>query len=72
MVYIHDEANSRSGEPVSPECDCPTCARYSRSYLHHLFRVKDGLADRLATMHNLRFYTRLLELLRDGPAAGPA
>jgi queuine tRNA-ribosyltransferase len=66
MVYIHDEVNSRAGEPVSPGCDCPTCSRYSRSYLHHLFRVKDGLADRLATMHNLRFYTRLLDLLKDG------
>jgi queuine tRNA-ribosyltransferase len=72
MVYIHDEAHARSGEPVSPECDCPTCARYSRSYLHHLFRVKDGLADRLATLHNLRFYTRLLELLRDGATPAPS
>jgi queuine tRNA-ribosyltransferase len=63
-VYIHDEENSWSDGPVCPTCDCPTCRRYGRSYLHHLFRVKDGLADRLATMHNLRFYTRLLEMLR--------
>jgi queuine tRNA-ribosyltransferase len=63
-VYIYDEENARIDEPVDPGCDCPTCRRYGRSYLHHLFRVKDGLADRLATMHNLRFYTRLLERLR--------
>jgi queuine tRNA-ribosyltransferase len=77
-VYIHDEKNSWVDEPICPTCDCPTCRRYGRSYLHHLFRVKDGLADRLATMHNLRFYTRLLELLaaapdgRSLPAAMPA
>jgi queuine tRNA-ribosyltransferase len=68
-VYIHDDENSRVDEPICPTCDCPTCRRYSRAYLHHLFRVKDGLADRLATMHNLRFYTRLLAMLR---AAVPA
>ncbi len=68
-IYIHDEENSRSDEPICQTCDCPTCRRYGRSYLHHLFRVKDGLAARLATMHNLRFYTRLLELLAAAHAA---
>lgn len=62
-VYIYDESHSWDDEPICPTCDCPTCRRYGRSYLHHLFRVKDGLADRLATMHNLRFYTRLIEML---------
>lgn len=70
-VYIHDTENSRQDEPVCPTCDCPTCRRYSRAYLHHLFRVKDGLADRLATMHNLRFYTRLLGMLKASPANRP-
>lgn len=63
-VYIHDEVNARTDEPICATCDCPTCLRYSRAYLHHLFRVRDGLADRLATLHNLRFYTRLVEMLR--------
>ncbi|MGH3821621.1 MAG: tRNA-ribosyltransferase family protein [Pseudonocardiaceae bacterium] len=66
-VYIYDDENSRIDEPVCPTCDCPTCRRYGRAYLHHLSRVKDGLADRLATIHNLRFYTRLLEMLRRAP-----
>jgi len=68
-VYITDEKNARVDEPLCPTCDCPTCRRYSRAYLHHLFRVRDGLADRLATLHNLRFYTRLLEMLRRGSTA---
>jgi queuine tRNA-ribosyltransferase len=67
-VYIHDEERSREAGPVCPTCDCLTCRRYDRAYLHHLFKVRDGLADRLATIHNLRFYTRLLEMLRTGPA----
>ncbi|QSB14109.1 queuine tRNA-ribosyltransferase family protein [Natronosporangium hydrolyticum] len=71
-VYIHDEENARVDEPICATCDCPTCRRYSRAYLHHLFRVRDGLADRLATLHNLRFYTRLLEMLRAGGGPVPA
>jgi queuine tRNA-ribosyltransferase len=67
-VYIHDEKQSYADEPICATCDCLTCRRYSRSYLHHLFRVKDTLADRLATMHNLRFYTRLIGMLAGGHA----
>jgi queuine tRNA-ribosyltransferase len=66
-VYIHDSENARCDEPLCPTCDCPTCRRYSTAYLHHLFRVKDGLADRLATLHNLRFYTRLLGMITASP-----
>ena len=49
--------------PISPVCDCPCCRDYSLAYLHHLFDVNDTLAQRLATLHNLRFYTQLLELV---------
>ena len=53
----------------SQHCDCLCCSDYSRAYLHHLFRVKDVLGWRLATIHNLRFYMRLMGLLRrDDPA----
>jgi queuine tRNA-ribosyltransferase len=69
-VYINDEVNGRLDEPVCPTCDCPVCRRYSRSYLHHLARIKDGLAERFATMHNLRFYTRLLDMIRAVPDRG--
>jgi queuine tRNA-ribosyltransferase len=46
--------------PLSEFCDCATCAKYSRGYLHHLFKINDHLFFRLATIHNLRFM-RLLE-----------
>ncbi|MFO6256484.1 tRNA-guanine transglycosylase [Pseudomonas aeruginosa] len=45
-------------------CDCELCVNHSRAYLHHLFKVGDSLAYRLATIHNLRFYSRLMEKLR--------
>jgi queuine tRNA-ribosyltransferase len=62
-LYLGDGRHIRSDEPLSPHCDCPACAHYSRGYLHHLFKLGDGLGQRLATMHNLRFMTRLMERL---------
>ena len=64
-LYIEDDKHKRDARPISEQCDCACCRRYSRSYLHHLFQIQDGLAGRLATIHNLRFYARLMERLRD-------
>ena len=63
-LYIGDERYARDGLPVDERCDCPCCHRFTRGYLHHLFKVKDGLGKRLATVHNLRFYARMMERLR--------
>ncbi|KKQ31764.1 MAG: Queuine tRNA-ribosyltransferase [Candidatus Shapirobacteria bacterium GW2011_GWF1_38_23] len=54
----------RDSRPVSEHCDCLLCQKYSRSYLAHLFRIKEISALRLATIHNLRFYSKLMETLR--------
>jgi queuine tRNA-ribosyltransferase len=61
FVYVRDEKHRRQKGPVSVACDCPCCQHYSLAYLHHLFAIDDPLALRLATLHNLRFYTQLLE-----------
>lgn len=50
--------------PVEDGCDCPTCAVHSRGYLRHLLHIDEALGARLATIHNLRFYLRLLEDVR--------
>lgn len=50
--------------PIANDCDCYTCQNFSRAYLFHLFKVGDTLALRLATIHNLRFYTMLMEKLK--------
>ena len=52
--YIYDES------PIDPECDCPVCRRYSKAYLHHLFKAEEMLAMRLSVMHNLYFYNKLM------------
>jgi|SRR3989339_855281 len=54
----------RDIKPVSSACDCLLCQHYSRSYLAHLFRIKEMTAGRLATIHNLRFYSTLMEKLQ--------
>ena len=63
--YILDEKHRRENEPVADDCDCHMCKNYSRAYLYHLYKVGDSLAYRLATIHNLRFYTRLMEKIRE-------
>ncbi|MDP7266510.1 MAG: tRNA-guanine transglycosylase, partial [Candidatus Thermoplasmatota archaeon] len=51
-------------EKIDEECDCSTCKCYSRAYLHHLFGVKELLAMRLLTVHNLHFMMRLMKNIR--------
>ncbi len=63
-LYMQDRVHMRDKRPLSEVCDCHTCRNYSRAYLYHLFRIGDGLAPRLATIHNLRFYSQLMEILR--------
>jgi len=66
FVYIRDEKHKRDRGPISTACDCPCCREYSLGYLHHLFDVDDPLGQRLATLHNLRFYTQLLAAITAG------
>lgn len=63
FIYAGDKKHTRARGPISPACDCPCCQDYSLAYLHHLFDIGDTLAPRLATLHNLRFYTQLLEIV---------
>jgi queuine tRNA-ribosyltransferase len=58
-VYINDKKWIKADSPVMASCDCYTCASFSAGYLHHLFKIGDSLFFRLATIHNLRFITRL-------------
>jgi queuine tRNA-ribosyltransferase len=71
-VRIHDPEYRVLHAPVEEGCDCLLCSRYSAAYLHHLFKVGDMSAERLATLHNLRFYVRLFGLLRDGAGLPPS
>ena len=59
FYYIGDDKFVRDARPVDPYCDCFCCRNYSRAYLHHLLKIEEPLVNRLATIHNLRFYSRL-------------
>ena len=65
--------NARFAEdqgPLDPACACPTCAGWSRAYLHHLVRSQEILGAMLMTEHNLYFYQALMADLRDAIAGG--
>jgi queuine tRNA-ribosyltransferase len=64
-MHIREERYVRDTQPLDPNCDCHTCRNYSRAYINHLFKINDDLAKRLATIHNLRTYTRLINILRE-------
>ena len=51
--------------PIDPECDCPVCRRYTKAYIRHLFKAEEMLAMRLCVMHNLYFYNKLTEKIRE-------
>ena len=51
--------------PIDPTCDCPVCRNFSRAYLRHLFTAEEMLAMRLAVMHNLYFYNKLTQRIRE-------
>lgn len=63
-IYIKDKKHVKTNRPLSEFCDCFTCTRYSLGYLHHLYTLNDVLYQRLATIHNLRFMTQLMQNLR--------
>ncbi|UNB53179.1 tRNA guanosine(34) transglycosylase Tgt [Mycolicibacterium sp. YH-1] len=60
----------RDFTPLDPECDCYTCANYTRAYIRHLFKAKEMLASTLCTIHNERFVIRLVDSIRDSITAG--
>ncbi len=64
-INILNEQFKEDFTPIDKECDCETCQNYTRGYLRHLFSVGEPLALKLASVHNLRFYSRLLEQLRN-------
>jgi queuine tRNA-ribosyltransferase len=52
-------------EPIEPGCPCPACTAFGRAYVHHLVKSGEILGAMLMTQHNLWFYQRLMQALRD-------
>ena len=60
----------RDFTPIDADCDCYTCAHYTRAYIHHLFKAKEILAAMLCTIHNERFVIRLVDEIRAAIRSG--
>lgn len=63
-IDINKKVWEKDNSPISGGCDCYTCSNFSRGYLHHLFKAKELLYFRLASIHNLRIMIKVGELLR--------
>ena len=70
VVRIRNRRYREDERPIDASCACHTCRHYSRAYLHHLDRCGEILGSRLATVHNLHFYQRLMAEVREAIAAG--
>ena len=64
-INLLNERFAKDERPIDPDCQCPACRLYSRSYIRHLFKAKESLGMRLAVLHNLYFYNELMEKIRE-------
>ncbi len=69
-VKIRNASHRHDTDPLEADCDCYTCQHFSRGYLHHLDRCGEMLGSMLNTIHNLRYYQRLMAGLRGAIEAG--
>ena len=56
--------------PLDPACHCPTCQKYDKAYIHHLFKTQELLGYRLMTIHNLSFMINTTQQIRDALKGG--
>jgi len=64
-LRLRNEKYRLDSGPLEPGCPCPTCRRFSRAYVRHLFTVGEMLGPMLLTVHNLWFFQRFMARLRD-------
>ncbi len=64
-LKLRNAGHARCRAPIDPECDCYTCCNFSLGYLRHLFMAKEMLGPTLASIHNIRFFQRLMHRIRD-------
>ena len=65
IINLNNAKYANDDTPIDAQCNCPTCQKFSRAYIHHLFKAKEILAMRLAVTHNLYFYNNLMKRIRD-------
>lgn len=69
-LLIRNAAFAGDGRPIEEDCDCYACRHFSRAYIRHLFKAGEVLGMTLATIHNLRFLSRLVDMVREAIRSG--
>ena len=63
-MQIRNARYKNENAPIDNECVCLCCRGYTRSYIHHLFKVNEILGLRLLSLHNITFYAKLMQNIR--------
>lgn len=69
-LKMRNERHKLDTGPLEADCDCATCQRFSRGYIRHLFNAGEMLGPTLTSIHNLRFFQRLMARVRELVRAG--
>ncbi|SDJ47336.1 tRNA guanosine(34) transglycosylase Tgt [Aliiruegeria lutimaris] len=70
VVNIKNARHQDDPRPLNEYCTCPACQKYSRAYLHHVFRAHEIISSMLMTWHNLHYYQELMQGMREAISAG--
>lgn len=65
VLHVKNARNKFADEPIDAECDCECCTTVSRAYLRYLIKTKSATGHRLATIHNLHFYSSYMLGIRN-------
>jgi len=65
VLNLRNARHAADERPLDPSCACPTCRKFSRAYLHHLFKCAEMLGPMLLTWHNVHYYQALMQSLRE-------
>lgn len=69
-LRLRNACHRRDPRPLEEDCPCPTCRQFSRAYLHHLFQVEEMLGPILLSIHNIAYYLRFMQAIRQAIHAG--
>lgn len=70
LMNLNNQKYMLDSRPIDENCDCPVCKTYTRAYIRHLFKARELLGMRLCVIHNLYFYNKLMEKIRNAIMEG--
>ncbi|GAA6197544.1 tRNA guanosine(34) transglycosylase Tgt [Pseudophaeobacter sp.] len=70
VVNIKNARHADDPRPLDENCSCPACSKYSRAYLHHVFRSNEMISGMLLTWHNLHYFQDIMAGMREAIAEG--